>query len=67
MLVFALPARMAFVRIQPPAQHEMRAVLVTVFLSLHGFADHFGQVAVRLIAALVGGIGVFGVRLHARE
>src|SRR6185312_3640355 len=64
MHVLAVPAWMFFVRIQSPAQDEARAVLVLLFLAAHGIADQSGEFAVRLVAAFVGGVGVFCIRLH---
>ena len=60
MNVFALPPRVVFVWIQPPAEHEMRAVLIADLLSLHRPADQVRQLAVGLVAALVGGVGSNG-------
>jgi hypothetical protein len=67
MFILALPARMLLVRIKPPAEHKMLAVLVAVLLGLHGLPDHSGQFAVGFVAAFVGGLGVLGVRLDARQ
>src|SRR3977135_2602443 len=67
MHVLAAPARMVLVRVEPPAQHEMRAALVALLLRPHRLADRFGQLAVGLMAALVAGVDVPGVGLHARQ
>jgi hypothetical protein len=67
MHVLALPARMALVGIKPPAQHEMLAALVGLLHGAHRLFDQLGEFAVGFIAALVGGVGVLGVGLHAGQ
>src|SRR5215467_13249631 len=63
--ILGVPPRMVLVRIKPPAEHEMPAMLVAVLLGAYGRVDHLGQFAVGLIAALVGRLHVLGVGLDA--
>ena len=67
MIIFALPARVILVGIKPPAKNEMLAVLVAFLFGLDGLFDYLGQLAVGLIAAFVGSLGVLGVCLNARQ
>src|SRR6185312_8027045 len=65
--ILVLPARVVLVGIEAPAQHEMRAAPVAVLFCAQRPPDQVGKLAVRLVAALVRGLDVHGVRLHARQ
>jgi hypothetical protein len=63
MVIFSLPARMIFVRIEPPTKHEMLAALVAVLLGSYGLLNHLSQIAIGLIATFVCGLNVLGISL----
>src|SRR5215467_10374102 len=65
--VLAVPTRMVLVGIKPPAEHEMLAVLVAVLLGAHRRFDHLGQLAIGLIATLIGRLHMRGVGLDAGQ
>src|SRR5208337_2896666 len=67
MHVLAVPARMALVRIEPPAQHKMLPALVGVLHRPHSLLDQLGELAIGVVSALVGGIDVLGVGLDPRK
>ncbi len=66
-IILVLPARMILIRIKPPAEQEMLAMPVLVLLGSNRLADRLCQIAIRPIAAFVGGLGMLAIRFHTRQ
>jgi hypothetical protein len=67
MHVFALPAGMILVWVETPAKNKMLTTFVRLLDGAHGLFDQFRELAIGIVAALIGGIDMLGVGLHAGQ